>query len=319
MQRREQPRRRLRQIARGRQVDRRPRRIPEAEQNLALPRRSRIQPQPRLRRVMAGELPRRGDRLARRRKRSTQNRLYLFRRNAPGAEELRRAVPKPDDRALQPHAAGAAVQHPGDASREPGHHMIRRRRADPPGRIGRGRGDRPPDRRQQTARQRMRGRAQRHARQPGAGEAGNLRAGLQRRHDGQRAGPEGGGQRPRLFRQVSDRLSLRRIGDMEDEGVETRPVLRGIDRRNRLIRSPVAAEAIDRLGRKGDDMTFADRRRRRLHLILAPTDGHGRSLSDRTSVSSASADTAAPVSPSASSPAMRSVTPPIQDPSETPT
>ena len=106
---------------------------------------------------------------------------------------------------------------------------------------------------------------------------------------------------------------------MEDQRVETGTILCGIDRCDGFVRRPVAAKAIDRLGREGDDLALADRLRRRLNLILAPADCHGRNLSESTRVSSASADTAAPVSPSASSPAMRSVTPPIQDPSETPT
>ena len=92
--------------------------------------------------------------------------------------------------------------------------------------------------------------------QAGAGEGRDTMRVRQRQNQRERAGPERVRQR---FRHVGpDHKPLRggRRGDMGDQGIEARPAFGREDGRDGPPRSRIGAQAIDRLGWKGDESVF---------------------------------------------------------------
>jgi len=74
-----------------------------------------------------------------------------------------------------------------------------------------------------------------------------------RHHQGQRARPEQFGQLARLGAELTQSNRIFERGHMDDQRVEARPALGGEDLGDRLIAGCVGAQAIDGLGRKGDE------------------------------------------------------------------
>ena len=78
-----------------------------------------------------------------------------------------------------------------------------------------------------------------------------------RHHEAQGAGPEGPGQRLRLRAEITQREGRLGVRHMGDERVEGGPALGGIDAGHRLAIGGVGAEAVDGLGREGDEPALA--------------------------------------------------------------
>ena len=177
----------------------------------------------------------------------------LLRRNAARAQQARTLTRQVDDRGFHADLAGAAVQNGLDAAVHVMQHVGRRRGRGLAGAVGRRRGDRhtrQPD--ELTRRGRFRAadgdgiqpcrRALRHEIADG-------------QHHCQRAGPEVLRQQPRLRGDVmADRLQLLRLGDMQNEGVVLRTPLRLEDAQHGVLVEPVCPEAVDGLGRDGDEL-----------------------------------------------------------------
>ena len=85
--------------------------------------------------------------------------------------------------------------------------------------------------------------------------------GAARQHQRQRAGPEAGGQRAGLGREDGEALGGGEVGDVHDERVERRPPLGGEDAGHGAVAPRVGAEAVDGLGRKGDELARAQEAR----------------------------------------------------------
>ena len=98
----------------------------------------------------------------------------------------------------------------------------------------------------------MRGRAQRHAVQPGADQQRQRRILAARQHQGQGAGPEFLRQRLGAGRQFDMAPRFFEIGDMHDQRIEQRAALGGEDRGHRFAIGGVGAQAVNRLGGEGD-------------------------------------------------------------------
>jgi hypothetical protein len=184
-----------------------------------------------------------------------RDRVATDRPRAQNAGELARDV---DHRRLEADVASAAVEHhrhavserPNDVLGPRGRHL---RRA-----IGARRRDRLPDRREQGASDRVRRDAHRHRVPARRHDVRNVRG---TRHDErERPGPERGGER--LGRRGKRRRQGPRRGDVEhvhDERVVRRPTLRDEDlRRSRRIERQ-GPQAVDRLGRKRDELAGEQR------------------------------------------------------------
>ena len=108
----------------------------------------------------------------------------------------------------------------------------------------------------------MRRRANRHGVETGARQQADPAG----RRDGQdqreRPRPECAGQR--LGLRAEDGVLARRLDvqNMGDERIDRRPLLGGVDRRDRRIRGRVRREAVDGLGRHGDEAARAKARGR---------------------------------------------------------
>ena len=97
------------------------------------------------------------------------------------------------------------------------------------------------------------------------------RAGCGCRHD------EGEGPRPESLgqsqgRRVEDPFAVRglQVRHMGDERVEPRPILGAVDPGHRLGPRGVGAEAVDGLGREGDETPFEQQRGGRVEAALVP-------------------------------------------------
>ena len=139
------------------------------------------------------------------------------------------------------------------------------RRAEPAGAVGAGRGHRAAGFAHQRLRHRMVRRAYRHRLQPGADQPGNRRVRPSRQHEGQRARPEGFGEAQRRFVELRPRPVRRQVGRVDDQGIEAGPALGFEDARHRPVVGRVGAQAVDGLGREGDEAAGAKLRRRRLN------------------------------------------------------
>ena len=157
--------------------------------------------------------------------------------------------------------AGAAVEHGGDAAAEAVEDVGGRGGADPAGEVGRRRGERAAEAGEEALRQRVPRHPQRHAGEAGGGALGETGVGAARQHQRQRAGPEAGGQRAGLGREDGEALGGGEVGDVDDERVERGPPLGGEDAGHGAVAQRVGAEAVDGLGRKGDELARAQEAR----------------------------------------------------------
>ncbi len=128
----------------------------------------------------------------------------------------------------------------------------------------------------------MRGNAKRDAVEPRPRQKRNRAVRAGGRHDGQRAGPEGGGEPPRVRVEKRESVGAGRVGNMGDERIEAGPLLRGVNRRHRAVGQGACAQPIDRLGGKSDkpaspqdSRRLCDRRRIRRHPAGLPALGGG--------------------------------------------
>ena len=183
---------------------------------------------------------------------------------------------KAQNRRFDPHAAGPAIDHRGDAARQPRQHMRRPRRADPARPVGRGRRHRPAEGRQQALRHRMGGHAHRDRGQPRRDQRTQPVPCRQRQHQRQRPRPERRRERPRIGVENRDPFCRRKVGHMHDKRVELGPPLGRIDRRHRRALPRIRAKAIDRFRRKGDEMTLAQKRRRLGQIVRSGAKDQGR-------------------------------------------
>lgn len=165
----------LGQVSRGRQVQAGPQHLdgPEAEPDLARPRPRGLEPQHRVGRVVRLELARRRD-MAQRAHIDPQAQLRLdrFDRQRAGAQQHGDVAVEAEDGRFEPDRAGPAFEDRGDPPVQPLAHMVGPGRADGARRIGRWRGERPSERREQPLGDRMIGDPQRDGRQARGREFG---------------------------------------------------------------------------------------------------------------------------------------------------
>ena len=103
----------------------------------------------------------------------------------------------------------------------------------------------------------MVGRAQRQRFEPGARQQAHLAGRRDRRDDRQRPRPERLGE---PAGEIVERALARRgrnAADMRDQRIERGPPLGGVDRGDGAVVGRVGGEAIDRLGRHGDETAGA--------------------------------------------------------------
>ena len=141
------------------------------------------------------------------------------------------------------------------------------RRADPPGWIGRGGGNRAGRGAQQRLRQRMRRNPDRHIGQPRRNRRANPGTGAQRQHQRQRAGPEPARQRQRPGREHRNALRCFQIRHMHDQRVELRAALGGKDAGNRSGIRGIPAQTVNRFGRERDQCPRPQQRRALCHPV----------------------------------------------------
>jgi hypothetical protein len=103
----------------------------------------------------------------------------------------------------------------------------------------------------------MRRHPQRHRLQPRRDQRRQARIGPQRQHQRQRPRPERRRHRPRPVVEDGQRLGLGQPRQVHDQRVEAWPPLGLKDRGHRPVVGGIAAQAIDRLGRKGDQQPLA--------------------------------------------------------------
>ena len=106
------------------------------------------------------------------------------------------------------------------------------------------------------------GHPERDGRQAGGDDAGDRRVREQRHDQGQRARPMRLGKRARLGIEGADRLGGGEVGDMDDQRVEGRAALGGVDARDGGGVGGVGGEAVDGLGRHRDRLAGEDQPRR---------------------------------------------------------
>ena len=147
--------------------------------------------------------------------------------------------------------------------------MIGARRADPVGGIGRRRGERFAGRGEQRLHRAVRGHADRDRVEPGGDGGRNPRLWPERQHQRERPRPERLGQRARGRIEHRDPLGRGQIGDMNDQRVEARPALGGVDTRDRRRIGGVGGEAVDRFGGDRDHLARRDQPRRLRYACIA--------------------------------------------------
>ena len=166
---------------------------------------------------------------------------------------------------FEPHRRRPAVDDQLDAPAQVGEHVLRRGRRDVAGAVRRRRHHRSAEGGEDRARDRMRGHAHRDGIEAGGRKLGDRAVGEPRQHQGQRSGPER--RRQALRRRVEARQRPRRagIGHMRDQRIERGTALGVVEPRHRFAMGGVGAQAVDGLGRKGDQTAGGQHARRPLH------------------------------------------------------
>jgi len=164
-------------------------------------------------------------------------------------------------RRLDPDRGGPPVEDDVDRGAQLGHDVRRRGGRDAGEGVGAGGGDGDPRALDEGARHRVRRDAHADGVESGAHRIGDL-AGA-REDEGERPGPEGGGQGARQRRDLArDAPHLRHVGHVDDERVERGAPLGGIDPLHRPLAEGVGPQAVDRLGGEGDEPAGANDRGR---------------------------------------------------------
>ena len=115
----------------------------------------------------------------------------------------------------------------------------------------------------------MAGHADRHGVEPGPSQVADGGGVADRGDDGQRAGPEGGGQGGGAVVEGGDPGGRRRVVDVGDQGIEARPTLGFEDRGDGGRIGRVGPQAIDRFGRQQDEAPVAEGSRGGVYFFLA--------------------------------------------------
>ncbi len=222
---------------------------------------ARIEPQPRPRRIMRGELPGRERRLVvvrrwRRPAARIGEREHALDRRARQAArpQQHRLAEAGDDGRFEPDRRRPAVDDQVDAPAQIGEHMLRGGRRDVAGAVGRRRHHRPAEGCEDVARDRMAGHAHGDGVEPGGGELGH-RA-IRRPAAAPASAAPARTPPPAARRAASKRASAPRRGERRRtcaiSGLNDGPALGVIEPRDRLAVGGVGAEPVDGLGREGD-------------------------------------------------------------------
>ncbi len=185
-----------------------------------------------------------------------------LRRHRAGAQDARPVVQQAEHGGFDPDRARAAIDHELDLVAEIGEHVVGAGRRQAAGRIGARRRQRQASHHQQGLRDVVRRHADRDAVEPGGGQQRDAAIAPPRQHQGERAGPEAARDHLRLGRQLGILRGAGDVGDMHDQRIEAGPALGGKDRGDRAVAGGIAAQAIDRLGREGDQLAAAQGARR---------------------------------------------------------
>ena len=94
---------------------------------------------------------------------------------------------------------------------------------------------------------------------PGGDQIGDPRRLALWQDEGQRPGPEGGGEAARIIADNGDRFHRSERRDVNDQGVEPRASLRSKDRGDGPLAGRVGGEPVDRLGRHPDEFATLER------------------------------------------------------------
>ena len=184
-------------------------------------------------------------------------RLDRLARDATGAQQGGRRRRKIEHRGLDTDKAGAAVEDEGYAIAQGLRDMFGPGRADGAAAVGGRPRDRPARRPDQRLGDRMRRRADRHGIEAGGRQQRDGRTRAARQHQRKRARPEA--RRQPVGGVVPAHEMLRGLGveHVADQRIELRPSLGREDRRDRALVGGVAAQAVDRFRREGDQLAVA--------------------------------------------------------------
>ena len=185
-----------------------------------------------------------------------QHRLDLLGGEATGAQQHRRLPCEAHNGGFHANRAGAIRNQSRNAPGKPRQDVIRCCRADPPGRIGRGRRHRPVQLRQQFLRRWMGRHPQGQSVQPRCHQLGNAMIRGQWQHQRQGPRPEGAGQAggPGVPDDVT--FCCLNRGDMGNQRIETGASLGSIDRRHRIAAPGIGPQPIDRLCWERDQISL---------------------------------------------------------------
>ncbi len=162
-----------------------------------------------------------------------------------------------EHRRFEPDRAAPAIEDQRDRRAQLCGDMRGLGRADPSRAVGRGRRDRAPRRIQQRLRDRIGRYADRHRVEPGARQERHPAVRAAAQHEAQRPRPEPAGDVPGALVEDGQRRRLGQARNMHDQRVEARPALRREDFGDGAIIRRIAAEAVNRLGWKGDEAAGA--------------------------------------------------------------
>lgn len=186
---------------------------------------------------------------------ATQCALKILSCHAAWAQ-YRRCAGEVDDRGLDTHRTGAAVQHVVDVGAQPVANMSSRRGTDRAETVGRWRRHTATERREQRAGDRMVGHPQRDRLQTAGDRAGNTAAPT--KNQGHRARPETVSDAARRVGHLRDPVGeLTRPAEVHDQRVRRGPPLHGEDTLHRVDVLRVRAEPVHGLGRERDQPTRA--------------------------------------------------------------
>ena len=179
-----------------------------------------------------------------------------------------------EDRRFDADRRRAAIDHQQYAAREIARYGLRCRAGDAAGAIGAGGGERPAECCNQAGAEAER-HAQRDRLQAGRDQIVDRRAIGQRQYQRQRAWPEPLGQCARQRIEPRQPRGHGKVRDMRDQRIEARPALGLEDLRHSRAVGGIGGEAINGLGRDGDQLTALEQRQGRVEGLALDDDvGH---------------------------------------------
>ena len=182
-------------------------------------------------------------------------------RQAAGPQQHRFAEAGDDGR-FDADRRRAAVDDEIDAAAEIGQHVVSRGRRQVAGAVGRGRDHGLAEGPQNIARHVVVGHPHGDGVEPGRRQVGDRTVGGFGENERERSRPERGGEPRRVGIKTAERLRRLQIRDMGDERVEGRAAFGLVDPRDGAPVGRVGAEAVDGLGRKGDQAAGGEHARR---------------------------------------------------------